>query len=110
MVNILERSKIFVNIFSKETNKAFDYFRLALLYSNKVFTITETPQVNFKIEENLIELKDVLITCDYESMQETINKYLNGLETDISLITEKTYDCFKKYSLEDSIYKFFEKQ
>jgi len=109
MVNILERSKIFVNVFSKETNKAFDYFRLALLYSNKVFTITETPQVNFKIEENLIELKDVLITCDYESMQDTINKYLNGTETDISLITEKTYDCFKKYSLEDSMCKFFEK-
>lgn len=109
MVNILERSKIFVNIFSKETNKAFDYFRLALLYSNKVFTITETPKVNFKIEENLIELKDVLITCDYESVEETINKYLNGTETDISLITEKTYDCFKKYSLEDSMCKFFEK-
>jgi hypothetical protein len=110
IINIIERGKIFVNVFAKDVNKAFDYFRLALLYSNKVFVITETPKVDFKIEQNLFELKDVIITSNLENMQETINKYLNGPETDISLITEKTYDCFKRYSLEDSIYKFFEKQ
>jgi hypothetical protein len=109
MVNIIERSKIFVNVFSKDSNKAFDYFRLALLYSNKVFVITETPKVDFKIEKNLIELKDIIITSNLENMHETINKYMNSSEIDINLITQQTYDCFKKYSLKDSICKFFEK-
>lgn len=109
IINIIERGKIFVNVFAKDINKAFDYFRLALLYSNKVFVITETPKVDFKIEQNLVELKDVIITSNIENMQETINKYMNSSETDISLITEKIYDCFKKYSLEDSMCKFFEK-
>jgi hypothetical protein len=108
MVNILERSKIFVNIFSKETNKAFDYFRLALLYSNKVFTITETPKVNFKIEENLIELKDVLITCNYEIMQETIEKYINLPSEEINTVTINVYKTFRKCTLEKSILDFFE--
>ena len=108
MINLIERSKIFINIFSKESNKAFDYFRLALLYSNRVFVITETPKVDFKIEKNLLELKDAIITCE-------INKYLDKIETYIKLpseeidnITSNIYEKFKKYTLEKSILNFFE--
>lgn len=108
MFNLIERSKIFVNLFSKESNKAFDYFRLALLYSNKVFVITETPAVDFRIEKNLSELKDVIITCETNNYLEKIETYLNLPSEEINNITSNVYEKFKKYTLEQSILNFFE--
>lgn len=108
MFNLIERSKIFVNLFYKESNKAFDYFRLSLLYANKVFVITETPRVDFKIEQNLLELKDVIITCETNNYLEKIEKYINLPGEEINNITENVYEKFKKYTLEQSILDFFE--
>ena len=108
MFNLIERSKIFVNLFSKETNKAFDYFRLALLYSNKVFVITETPKVDFKIEQNLLQLKDVIITCEINNYLDKIEQYINLPSEEIDTITTNVYEIFKKCSLENYVLKFFE--
>jgi len=108
MFNLIERSKIFVNLFSKDSNKAFDYFRLALLYANKVFVITETPKVDFKIEQNLLELKDVIITCETDNYLNKIEKYINLPSEEINNITTNVYEIFKKYTLEQSILNFFE--
>ena len=108
MFNLIERSKIFVNLFSKETNKAFDYFRLALLYANKVFVITESPKVDFKIETNLLELKDLIITCETNNYLDKIEKYINLPSEEINNITSNVYENFKKYTLEQSILNFFE--
>ena len=106
--NLIERSKIFVNLFSKETNKAFDYFRLALLYANKVFVITESPKVDFKIETNLLELKDLIITCETNNYLDKIEKYIKLPSEEINNITSNVYENFKKYTLEQSILNFFE--
>jgi hypothetical protein len=108
MFNLIERSKIFVNLFYKESNKAFDYFRLSLLYANKVFVITETPRVDFKIEQNLSELKDVIITCETNNYLDKIETYINLPGEEINNITENVYEKFKKYTLEQSILDFFE--
>ena len=108
MFNLIERSKIFVNLFSKDSNKAFDYFRLALLYSNRVFVITETPKVDFIIEKNLSDLKDVIITCETNNYLEKIETYLNLPSEEINNITSNVYEKFKKYTLEQSILDFFE--
>jgi len=106
--NLLERGKIFVNLFAKESNKAFDYFRLALLYSNRVFVITETPAVDFKIETNLSELKDVIITCETNNYLDKIETYIKLPSEEIDKITLSVYEIFKKYTLEQSILDFFE--
>lgn len=108
MFNLIERSKIFVNLFSKETNKAFDYFRLVLLYANKVFVITETPIVNFRIEENLIELKDAIITCETNNYLDKIESYINLPGEEIDKILSNIYEILKKNTLEQSIFNFFE--
>lgn len=107
--NLIERSKIFINLFSKESNKAFDYFRLSLLYANKVFVITETPKVNFKIETNLLELKDIIITCELENYLAKIETYINLSGEEIDIITTNIYEKFKKYTFERFILNFFEK-
>ena len=106
--NLIERGKIFVNFFYKESNKAFDYYRLALLYSNKVFVITETPKVDFKIEQNLLELRDVIITCETNNYLDKIEKYINLPSDEINTITRNVYETFKKCTLEKSILDFFE--
>jgi len=108
IINLIERSKIFVNIFSKETNKSFDYFRLALLYSNSVFVITETPKVNFQIENNLLELKNTIITSDYNNMTSKIDEFMNKSGDDIRIINTNIYDAFSKYTLEKYVEKFFD--
>jgi hypothetical protein len=108
MFNLIERSKIFINLFSKDSNKAFDYFRLALLYSNRVFVITETPKVDFRIEKNLSELKDVIITCETNNYLDKIETYIKLPVEDIDKITLSVYEKFKKYTLEQSILDFLE--
>ena len=99
--NLLERGKIFVNLFAKESNKAFDYFRLALLYSNRVFVITETPAVDFKIETNLSELKDVIITCEANNYLDKIETYIKLPSEEIDKITLSVYEIFKTKTQSD---------
>ena len=106
--NLIERSKIFVNLYSKETNKPFDYYRLVLLYANKVFVITETPKVNFKIETNLLDLKDVIITCETNNYLDKIETYINLPSEEINTIILNVYEKIKKYTLEKYILDFFE--
>lgn len=106
----IENSKIVINIYSSETNKPFDYYRFALLYSNKVFLITESPQnIDFEIEKNLIELKDTMICAKYDDIIHEIEKYLNKTEEEINQITEKSYNSFKRFPMNQYIIDFFEK-
>jgi hypothetical protein len=107
MINLIERSKIFIHIYSKNINKSFDYYRLSLLYSNKVFTITETPMVLFHIEKNLLDIKDHIVTSNYEDFEENIEKYLNKPYSEINEIVDKIYDNFKKTDFKEEVLKFF---
>lgn len=79
-----------------------------MLYSNKVFVITETPKVDFKIEQNLLELRDVIITCETNNYLDKIEKYINLPSDEINTITTNVYETFKKCTLEKSILDFFE--
>ena len=106
----IESSKIVINIYSNETNMPFDYYRFALLYSNKVFLITETPQnIDFETEKNLIEVKDTMICAKYDDIIDEIEKCLNKTEEEITQITEKSYNSFKKFPMNQYIIDFFEK-
>lgn len=107
-VDAIENSKIVLNIYSSETNKPFDYYRLALLYSNKVMVINETIEhYNTDIEKNLIELKDVMIHADYTSIEVEIGRYLSMPSGKISEITEQIYNTFKKDNMNDYVENFF---
>ena len=110
-VNAIENSKIVINIYSKEFNKPFDYYRLALLYSNKILVITEEYEnYDLNIEKNLIELEKIVIKCKYDNIIEKISEYLNKNVSEIEDITEKTYTLFKNSNMSSYILDFFEKQ
>jgi hypothetical protein len=107
-INIIEKSKIVLNIYSKEINMPFDYYRFSLLYSNKVFVITEKiSHTNMDIEKNLLELNELIINVDYDNIVNEIENYLNKTDEEIKIIKEKTYETFKKYDMNNYIVDFF---
>ena len=108
-INYIENSKIIINIYSKDNNKPFDYYRFALLYSNRIFVLTETPEnIDFEIEKNLIEFQDTIIHVNYNDIFCEIEKYLKKSEEEINQITEKSYTIFKKFPMNQYIIDFFE--
>ena len=107
-INTIENSKIVLNIYSKETNMPFDYYRFALLYSNKVFAISEKKRdVNLEIQNDLLELNDVLIESNYDDILNTVECYLKKTEYEIESIKQKTYEIFKKNDMDKCVVNFF---
>jgi hypothetical protein len=107
-IELVENSKIILHIYAKDINCSFDYYRLALLYSNKVFVISETyKEVNPENSHKLEELSKVLIESNYDDLSNKTEEYLNKSTSEIDTITQQTYDVFKKNTLDESIIKFF---
>ena len=100
-VNAVENSKIVLNIYSKEYNMPFDYYRFAMLYANNTMIITETPKhVDYNIESNLLELSKYMIHTDYDNIINTIDIYLKKTNEEINKITQDIYNTFKKNNME----------
>ena len=108
LCNHIERSKIILNIHQMDFNQAFDYYRMAFLISNKIFTIYEYPKdINLDIEHNLIDYDKYLVLSTYDNFVNTVNKYLtNWNPTEINKILDNQYKWFSKYNMEDNIEKF----
>lgn len=108
--NLIERAKIVLNIFSNKINKPFDYYRLALLYANKIFVINE-EMTDFDpvLQSNLLEVREHMINVKYEEIPDAVDKYLNYSPEDINVITTNTYEAFKKCNMEEKIIDFFNK-
>ena len=106
-INTIENSKMVLNIFSNKNNRPFDYYRLALLYSNKVMVVNEAIEhYNPAIETNLIELKDNITNISYHSLETEIDQYLQKSAVEISEITENTYTIFKTHNMNDYVCQF----
>ena len=100
-INIVEKSKIVINIYSSEINKPFDHYRLALLYSNKIFVITEDFD---SFDKNL---EEIIIKTDYDNILNLVSEYLNKNEESIQIIKEKTYQTYKTNDMSINIINFF---
>ena len=107
-VELIERSKLVINIFSKEDNKPFDYYRLAFLYSNKVLVINEKMEhVDKTVDEIPQKISSVMINVAYDDLPNAIDNYLSKPEREINNITEQTYEVFKQYDMNPRIVDFF---
>jgi hypothetical protein len=106
--NIIERSKIVLNIYSKDINKPFDYYRLALLYSNKIFVISEQPEhLDLKYQNNLLDVLNSSINVNYDDIINKIDECLKIESDEINKIVEDTYKTFKKCNMDVNIINFF---
>ena len=109
-INLIENSKIILNIYSNEINKPFDYYRFALLYTNKNLVMTETlDHIDTTIEQNLLSYKEWMIMFDYndDNILDQIETYLNKSNDEIDQITQLAYDNFNKFNMETHINNFF---
>ena len=108
-VELIEKSKLVINIFSKEDNKPFDYYRLAFLYSNKVMVINEQMEhIDPSIDEIPQIMSPVMINVEYPDLPNAIDKYLSKTEQEINCITERTYDIFKQFDMNTRVVDFFQ--
>jgi hypothetical protein len=108
-VDLIEKSKLVINIFSKEDNKPFDYYRLAFLYSNKVLVINEKMEhVDTSIDEIPQKMSSVMINVEYDDLPIAVDSYLNKTEQEINYITEGTYEVFKQFDMNPRVVDFFQ--
>lgn len=108
-MHMIENSKIILNIYSDSTNKPFDYYRFALLYSNRHFLITETPEhIDLEIEPNIATYKEWMTMINYDNIVNDIDIYLKKSSKEIEEITELAYVNFKKHDMTDYLDHFFQ--
>ena len=106
--NVIEKSKLLLNIYSTEMNMPFDYYRLSLLYSNKIFVITEKPSyTDSNYQKNILTLQENIIMAKYDDIESTIDYYMKQNVKTIEEITRQTYIIFKKTNIESTIINFF---
>jgi len=109
-VRLIEHSKLVINIFSKEDNKPFDYYRLAFLYSNKVLVINEKIEhFDTSIDEIPETMSSVMINVEYDDLPKAVDAYLSKPEKEINNITQQTYNIFKQFDMNHRIVDFFKK-
>jgi dTDP-4-amino-4,6-dideoxygalactose transaminase len=107
--NLIERSKVVINILANDDNIVFDYYRNAILLANNCLLISEQPKyINFNYQKSLIGIEDNFIMAEYKDLVKVVDNYLTNYTTDQikSLINNQTA-WFKKHNMEEIIIKFF---
>ena len=107
LFNYIENSKIILNIYYY-TEYVFDYYRIALLISNKVLVINESPKnIDILIEKNLINWEQNIIHEDYSNLISKIENTLENTTNEKMDCVNKTYDWFTQNSMDKYIVNFF---
>ena len=79
LCNLIERSKIVLNIMYYDNNIIFDYYRNSFILSTRTLLITEkSPSKDYIIEDGLLELENNVINVEYDKIIETVDKYLKN--------------------------------
>ena len=107
-INMIENSKLIIHVYSSDNNKIFDYYRSALLYSNKILYLNEECEImDTNVEHNIVDLNNVILKCDYNNMIEKIEEILQKSQEELNEIKEKSYTQFKKHNMKTRVLQFF---
>ena len=111
LCNLIERSKIVLNVLYYNNNIIFDYYRNSFILSTKTLLITEkSSSKDYLIEDGLLELENNIINVEYNKIIETVNKYMKNLsEEEYNKLVDTQYNAFKNYKMNDKITNFFNK-
>jgi hypothetical protein len=108
--NLIESSKIVLNILYYENDKIFDYYRNSLVLITKTLLIYEkSVNKNYEIEDGLLNVENNTINVDYTDIINTVDKYMSISEDEYNNIVDKQYEAFKKYEMENKVVDFFGK-
>ena len=111
LCNLIERSKIVLNIMYYDNNIIFDYYRNSFILSTRTLLITEkSSSKDYIIEDGLLELENNVINVEYDKIIETVDYYLkNTSEEEYNKLIDTQYNAFKNYKMDDKITTFFDK-
>ena len=111
LCNLIERSKIVLNIMYYDNNIIFDYYRNSFILSTRTLLITEkSSSKDYNIEDGLLELENNIINVEYDKIIETVDYYLkNSSEEEYNKLIDTQYNAFKNYKMDDKITTFFDK-
>ena len=111
LCNLIERSKIILNVLFYKSNIIFDYYRNSLILSTRTLLITEKSlSKDYNIEDGLLELESNIINVEYEKIIETVDYYLqNSSEEEYNKLVDTQHNAFKNYKMDDKITNFFNK-
>ena len=109
LFNFIERSKIVLNIYHREDNKPFDYYRNILVLANNALLVSEYPSDNnieYIFENNISEY---LIVPKYENIIETILNIKTKFSDNsfISEIINKQNELLQKITMETEYKELF---
>ena len=111
LCNLIERSKIVLNIMYYDNNIIFDYYRNSFILSTRTLLITEkSSSKDYIIEDGLLELENNVINVEYDKIIETVDYYLkNSSEEEYNKLIDTQYNAFKNYKMDNKITTFFDK-
>jgi hypothetical protein len=111
LFNFIERSKIVLNIYHREDNKPFDYYRNMFILANKALLVSEYPSDNNILFEPEKNISEYLIVPKYENIIESIQKIKSKFSDKlfISSIINKQNELVKKLDMEPQYKELFKK-
>lgn len=111
LCNLIERSKIVLNVLYYDNNIIFDYYRNSFILSTKTLLITEkSSNKDYNIEDGLLELENNIINVEYNKIIETVDKYMiETSDEEYNKLVDTQHNAFKNYKMDDKITNFFNK-
>jgi hypothetical protein len=111
LCNLIERSKIVLNIIFYDHNVIFDYYRNSFILSTKTLLITEkSKSKDYNIEDGLLQLENSIINVEYDKIIETVDTYMSDMSEDkYNKLVDTQYNAFKNYKMDNKITNFFNK-
>ena len=111
LCNLIERSKIVLNVLFYKSNIIFDYYRNSFILSTRTLLITEkSTSKDYNVEDGLLELENNIINVEYDKIIETVNNYMNNMtEEKYNKLVDTQHNAFKNYKIDDKITNFFNK-
>lgn len=102
-IKYIDDSKCVINIYSKESNKPFDYYRLAFFYSNKINVVTE----DFIDDLIINDISNILPKTSIQTFFDYISNHLNKSEKELNDITNNIYNVWTTKYMDDYLINFF---
>jgi hypothetical protein len=111
LCNLIERSKIVLNIMYYDNNIIFDYYRNSFILSTRTLLITEkATSKDYNVENGLLELENNIINVEYDKIIDTVDKYMiETSEEKYNKLVDTQHNAFKNYKMDDKITNFFNK-
>ena len=111
LCNLIERSKIVLNVLFYKSNIIFDYYRNSFILSTRTLLITEkSTSKDYNVEDGLLELENNIINIEYDKIIETVNNYMDNMtEEKYNKLVDTQHNAFKNYKMDDKITNFFNK-